>query len=217
MRLLVINPNSTTSMTVGILATARAAAAPDVDVEAVTNLNGPPAIQGEADGVAATPGVVSACRQAGPDGFDAAVIACFDDTGLDQARDVAGIPVIGIGHAAFLTAMLHGGRFSVITTLQQSVPVIEANIERYGLSDACAQVRASGLAVLSLESDPDTAQRTLSNCAQAVASDDGARAIVLGCAGMAPFGSAIHHASGLAVVDGVAAAVGLARTSLTAS
>ena len=216
MRLLVINPNSTASMTDAIVAAARAAAAPDVAVDGVTNAGAPPAIQGEADGLAATPGVIAHCKSAAASGYDAIVIACFDDTALSEARAAVSVPVIGIGQAAFLTAMLRGGPFSVITTLPVSVPVIEGNIARYGLDAACARVRASGLPVLSLEASPEAAQSTLNTCARDAASQDGAAALVLGCAGMAAFGPAMQEASGLPAIDGVAAAVGLARTAVFA-
>ena len=217
MRVLIINPNSTASMTDGIVGAARAAAAADVEIEGLTNAGAPPAIQGEADGQAATPGVVAACVRAADDSFDAAIIACFDDTGLSEARAASTIPVIGIGHAAFLTAMLYGERFSVITTLPISVPVIEGNLNRYGLRSACAKVRASRLPVLALEEDPDAARTTLEVCARDAAAADGASALVLGCAGMAAFGSAMQAASGLPAIDGVSAAVGLARTALTST
>lgn len=216
MRLLVINPNSTASMTEGIVEAASTAAAPDVTVEGLTNASAPPAIQGEADGHAATPGVIWAVREAADNGFDAAIIACFDDTGLAEARAAVQIPVIGIGQAAFLAAMVFG-RFSVITTLPVSVPVIEANISGYGFDPSCARVRASGLPVLSLEDDPDQARDVLTACAKEAAAEDGCNALVLGCAGMAAFGPAMQAASGLPAIDGVAAAVGLARTVNRAS
>jgi len=216
MRVLIINSNSTKSMTEGIVATAWAASAPDVVVEGCTNANGPPAIQGEADGRAATPGVVRLITQAAADGFDAAIIACFDDTALVEARAAVPIPVIGIGQAAFLAAMIYG-RFSVITTLPVSIPVIEDNIIRYGMTKACANVHASGLPVLSLESDPGTARPRLQNCALLAAKDDRADALVLGCAGMSAFGAAMTEVSGLPAIDGVAAAVGLARTVVKAA
>ncbi len=212
MRVLIVNPNSTTSMTDGIVAVAEAAAAQDVEIVGLTNTSAPPAIQGEADGVKATPGVISAATTAKDHGFDAVIIACFDDTGLPEARAAAQVPVIGIGQAAFHTAMLFGGKFSVITTLAVSVPVIEQNIARYGMSTACAGVHASGLPVLSLEDDPDTAHRTLQSCARQIATEDASLALVLGCAGMAAFGPGMLAASGLPAIDGVAAAVGLART-----
>ncbi|MEL6997706.1 MAG: aspartate/glutamate racemase family protein [Pseudomonadota bacterium] len=216
MRVLVINPNSTTSMTDGIVEAACAAAAPDVTIEGLTNASGPLAIQGAADGHAATPGVIWAVREAAENGFDAAIIACFDDTGLAEARTAVQIPVIGIGQAAFLAAMIYG-RFSAITTLPVSVPVLEGNIAGYGLELACTKVRASGLPVLSLEEDPVHAREVLTACAAEAAEKDGCNALVLGCAGMAAFGPAMQAASGLPAVDGVAAAVGLARAVAKAS
>lgn len=216
MRVLVINPNSTASMTGGIVAAARAAAPPDLAIEGLTNAGAPPAIQGEADGRLAAPGVIAASAEARARGIAAVIIACFDDTALAEARAATALPVIGIGHAAFLAAALYG-RFSVITTLQVSVPVIEANIAAYGMAGACAGVHASGLPVLSLEADPGRAAETLAKTARAAAKGDGASALVLGCAGMAPFGPAMYDASGLPAIDGVAAAVGLARTALIAN
>lgn len=217
MRILVINPNSTVSMTDGIVNVARAASAPDVQITGITNASAPPAIQGEGDGLAATPGVVQTAAAAASQGFDAVIIACFDDTGLDEARAKAAVPVIGIGQAAFHAAMLFGGKFSVITTLQVSVPVIEDNIARYGLAGICAGVHASGLPVLSLERAPDIARKTLQSCAHEISDTDGCSAVVMGCAGMAAFGPSIAAASGIPAIDGVAAAVGLARVAHTAA
>ena len=214
MRVLVINPNSTVSMTEGIVATARAAAAPDMAIEGRTNTEAPAAIQGPEDGEAAAPGVVAAVRVAAAEGFDAAIIACFDDTGLGEARASVPIPVIGIGQAAFLAAMVHG-RFAVVTTLSVSVPVIEENIRAYGFDGSCSGVHASGLPVLSLETDPARAGEVLAVAASEAA--PGAGALVLGCAGMAPFATTMRVASGLPVIDGVAAATGLARTVVTAT
>ena len=116
-----------------------------------------------------------------------------------------------------LSMMLFGGPFTVVTTLPVSVPVIEANIARYGLTAACARVRASGLPVLSLESDPEGASARLCECAREAVTEDKACALVLGCAGMAPFAKMMARASGLPAVDGVAAAVGLARAIVTAA
>lgn len=216
MRVLVINPNSTESMTDGIVSAAWAAAAEDVIIDGRTNIDGPPAIQGPKDGDAAAIGAIQMTKAADEEGYDAVIIACFDDTGLHAAREAASIPVIGIGQAAFLAGSVYG-RFSVITTLPVSIPVIEDNIAGYGLTQSCAKVRASGLPVLSLESDPEAATNCLEDCARTAAAQDRAQALVLGCAGMAPFGAAMERASGLPSVDGVAAAVGLVRTVVKAS
>ncbi len=97
----------------------------------------------------------------------------------------ASAPVIGIGEAAFHLASLLGIRFSVVTTLSRSIPVIEGNLVRYGLDRRCARVRACELPVLSLEADPAAAERRIGAEIESALQEDGADCIVLGCAGMA--------------------------------
>ena len=203
MRLLFINPNATVSMTETIAESARRAAPEGVEIVARTNHAGPPSIQGEADGAAALPGLLAEVAGAGGD-FDAIVIACFDDTGLAEARALAPCPVLGIGQAAYLAAVLLGRRFSVVTTLAVSVPILEANLKAYGISDACARVRASGVPVLEVER---SAGAIADEAALAVA-EDGAEAIVLGCAGMAGLTESLAGLP-VPVIDGVAAAAQL--------
>ena len=131
MRLLVVNPNTTRSMTEKIGVAARAVALPSTEIVAVNPDAGPPSIEGYYDEVFAIPGLIGEMRRAGP--VDGTIIACFDDTGLEAARSFSAAPVIGIGEAAFHMAGLIAGKFSVVTTLSRSVPAIEHNLVRYGL------------------------------------------------------------------------------------
>ncbi|MBC2834222.1 aspartate/glutamate racemase family protein [Paragemmobacter straminiformis] len=210
MRLLYINPNATVSMTEGVVAVARAAV-PQAEVIGWTNHDGPPAIQGPEDGAAAVAGVLALLPAARREGVGCIVIACFDDTGLAEIRRAAHCPVIGIGQAAFHMAALLGHRFSVVTTLAVSVPVIAGNIEGYGFGGICAAVRASGLRVLEVdEGSPATVARLAAEIA-AAESQDGIGAAVLGCAGMAPLLPALRDKTGLVLIDGVAASARLAQ------
>ena len=84
-------------------------------------------------------------------GADAAIIACFDDTGLAAARASVSIPVLGIGEAAFHAAMRLGERYSVVTALSVSLPIIAQKIRDYGLDTHCLKVRTSEVPVLELE------------------------------------------------------------------
>ncbi|MEM6972883.1 MAG: aspartate/glutamate racemase family protein [Pseudomonadota bacterium] len=215
MRILFVNPNSTVSMTEKIEAAARAAAAPDVTVEARTSHGGPPAIQGREDGEAAVAPLLKELARGVDDGFDAFVIACFDDTGLAEARAATGRPVIGIGQSAFHAAAMRGARFSVVTTLAVSVPVIEENLAASGLDRVCPRVRASGVPVLALETDPEPSERAVSGEIGRALAEDDIGAVVLGCAGMADLAARMTRAHGLPVIDGVAAACGFARTLVT--
>ena len=208
-RLLVVNPNTTRSMTEAIGRAAAAVAAPGTRIEAVSPADGPPSIEGYYDEAFSVPGLLAELRKGAA--ADAAILACFDDTGLDAARTVFDGPVVGIGEAAFHMASLIAGSFSVVTTLQRSVPAIEHNLVRYGLAARCRRVRASEVPVLALE-DPasDARQRVSEEIARALV-EDRAEAIVLGCAGMADLARALSEEHGVPVVDGVAAAVKLAE------
>lgn len=210
MRLLVVNPNTTRSMTEKIGAAARAVAGPSTEIIAVNPDSGPASIEGYFDEAFAVPGLIEEMRKVGP--VDATIIACFDDTGLDAARSFSPTPVIGIGEAAFHLASLIAGKFSVVTTLSRSIPAIEHNLVRYGLSSRCARVRASDVAVLDLEIPGSPARGRISREIDRAIHEDAAEAIVLGCAGMTDLAAALAREHGLPVVDGVAAAVKLAES-----
>lgn len=209
MRLLFINPNSTVAMTESIAETARAAT-PEHEVLDWTNHAGPPAIQGPADGEAAVVGVLGLLAQAKAQDVDCIVIACFDDTGLAEIRAAAHCPVIGIGQAAFHMAALLGHRFSVVTTLPVSVPVIEENIASYGFGAICVRVRPSNLPVLEVEEAAPPAMARLAEELAFAEAEDGITAVVLGCAGMAALAPRLSRDTSLVLIDGVAAAARLA-------
>lgn len=212
MKLAYINPNASAVMTDGIIAAARKAL-PGAQVFGLTNHAGPPAIQGRADGAAALPGLLSLVPEARARGAEAIVIACFDDTGLAEARARADCPVLGIGQASYLMAQILGLRFSVITSLPVSVPVIEENIRSQGAARHCASVRASGLPVLTIETGaPETLARIAAEI-DAAHRHDGADCAVLGCAGMAPLKPALAARTPMPLIDGVAASARLAQAA----
>lgn len=206
LRICFINPNSTATMTDKIAAAARDVAGEGTYIAAVTNTGGPASIQGAEDGALAAPGVLALVRDL-EGTADAFVIGCFDDTGLAAARALTAKPVLGIGEAAMRLAAQGERSFSVVTTLSVSLPVLEANVEAYGLGDLCRRVRASEVPVLELEEEGGAAeQRVAAEIARAL-SEDRPRAIVLGCAGMANLAARFTARFGLPVIDGVAAAV----------
>ncbi|WP_027552418.1 aspartate/glutamate racemase family protein [Bradyrhizobium sp. Cp5.3] len=211
MRLHVVNPNTTATMTAKIAAAARAVALPDTVIDARQPTMGPVSIEGFYDEAFAVPGMLGCIREADRDGADAHIIACFDDTGLDAARAVAQAPVIGIGEAGFHMASLIAARFAVVTTLSVSIVPIEHNLTKYGLAARCASVRAAEVPVLALEERNADAIGKISSEITAAIRENRTEAIVLGCAGMADLAAELADTHGLPVIDGVAAAVTLAE------
>lgn len=208
--IILINPNSTVSMTESMLRTARQTV-PTAEFEGWTSHDGPPAIQGAADGQLAEKPLLKLVAKASGQGAAAIIIGCFDDTALDAARAVANCPVIGIGQAGYHLASVAGGNFSVVTTLEVSVPILEANINAYGLAGQLGKVRASGVPVLALEQDAQAATIQVAAEIQRAVREDGIQSVVLGCGGMVDIEPGAPLTPGIRLIDGVRAAATFAN------
>ncbi|MGE0240035.1 MAG: aspartate/glutamate racemase family protein [Parvibaculaceae bacterium] len=209
MRIRIINPNTTASMTETIAAAAKAVAAPGTEIAATTSQAGAVSIEGHYDEAMSILGLVDAIKQ-DPEA-DAYVIACFGDPGLLAAREIARGPVLGIAEAAMHAASFVATGFSVVTTLERTRVIAEHLVRNYGMEHHCRKVRATDIPVLELE-NPASAARALilSECEKAIA-EDKSGAIVLGCAGMADLVRHLEEKLGVPVIDGVAAAVKFAE------
>lgn len=207
MRIKVINPNTTESMTRIIGVAAAAVAAPGTEIVAVNPRHGPVSIECHYDEAVSALGVVDEVRRGEEEGCDGYVIACFGDPGLLAAREVARGPVVGIAEAAMHAASFIATGFSVVTTLKRTCIIAEHLAESYGMARFCRKVRGTDLAVLDLERPESDAYRIIvEECRHALA-EDGSGAIVLGCAGMADLCHRIAQEIGAPVIDGVAVAV----------
>jgi allantoin racemase len=211
MKLQVINPNTTASMTALIGRAAQAVAAPGTVIDVVQPTFGAPSIEGHHDDAWAAAGVTEQVRAGVAAGAQAHVIACFGDPGLHAAREIATGPVIGIAEAAFHAASLLATGFSVVTTLTRTCVIAEHLVVQYGFERRCRGIHGTDIAVLELEDPASNAYARILACAEQALERDRSGAIVLGCAGMADLCAALQQRLGVPVVDGVAAAVKLAE------
>ncbi|WP_421693376.1 aspartate/glutamate racemase family protein [Aestuariivirga sp.] len=209
MRIKIINPNTTASMTARIAAAAAAVAAPGTEIIALTSRSGAVSIEGHYDEAMSIVGLVDAIRE-GPEA-DAHVIACFGDPGLLAAREIAAGPVLGIAEAAMHAASFIATGFSIVTTLERTRIISEHLVRNYGMEHHCRGVRATDIPVLELE-NPDSNSRALilAECERAIL-EDKSGAIVLGCAGMADLNQYLEEKLGVPVIDGVTVAVKFAE------
>ena len=208
MRIKVINPNTTATMTEEIKAAARAAAAPGTEIIAVTSPAGPVSIEGHYDEAVSVIGVLQEIDAGEIQEIDGYIIACFGDPGLLACREIARGPVLGIAEAAMHMATFISTRFAIVTTLARTRIIAEHLVRSYGMSEHCLRVYATDIPVLDLEKPGSNARGLIaSQCRHAI--DEGAGAIVLGCAGMAGLATDLTSKLGIPVIDGVSAAVKL--------
>lgn len=208
MTIAVINPNASVAMTALIERECQGLAGLRQPLSFHRCEQSPPSIEGHSDGAQAAFWVAETVRQceALNELPTAYVIACFDDTGLDAARELTRAPVLGIGEAAMQAASLLGHRFTVLTSLERSIPILTRNLRHYGYGERCAGVYASNVSVLALEADPASYDLVLERAWQALEQSRG-ETLVLGCAGMSGWVSRLQKDVGVPVLDGVRIAV----------
>ena len=212
MKLLLVNPNTTASMTEKAGEAARSVAASGTEIIAVNPEYGPVSIEGYYDEVFSIPGLLEEVRKGEDSGCQGTVIACFDDTGLDAARCLASGPVVGICEASMHIASLLANGFSIVTTLKRSIPALEELAVKYGKSQQCHRVRAAEVPVLELENPDSEATKLIRVEIQKALDEDRSEAIVLGCAGMVDLAAELSKEFGVPVIDGVSAAVKLVES-----
>lgn len=211
MRILVVNVNTTQSMTDGIGEQARRAASPGTEIVPLTPFFGAESVEGNFESYLAAVAVMDRVVNY-PEPYDAVIQAGYGEHGREGLQELLEVPVVDITEAAAATAMFLGHRYSVVTTLDRAVPLIEDRLRLAGLDARCASVRASGMAVLELEADPGRAVQAIADAAELAVSQDHAEVICLGCGGMAELGEKVRSQTGAPVVDGVAAAVAIAES-----
>ena len=146
-------------------------------------------------------------------GADAIVVACFSDPGVEAARTLVAVPVIGIAEAAYYAALQLGGRFGVISLGPSSVSRHARHLEKLGIARRLAGDRPVNMGVSEASSGGGITQAVIES-GMALRDRDGADAVILGCAGMGRQRDRLQAVLGLPVVDPVQAAVATAVTQL---
>jgi allantoin racemase len=211
MKALVVNVNTNEHMTATIAEAARRAASPGTEIVALTPRFGADAVDCAFESYLSAVGVMD-CVLSYDEPYDAVVLAGFGEHGRDGLQELVTAPVIEICEASAQVAQLVGRTFSVVTTLQRSVPLIEDRLSLGGLAARCSSVRASGMSTAEVDADPQRAVLAIVAEARQAVEEEHAEVICLGCAGLAGLEDQIRTELGVPVVDGVAAAVRLAET-----
>ena len=211
MRVLVVNPNTTTAMTESIAATARRAAAPGTEIVGLTAGLGVDGIDSAFESLLSAVAVMDRVTTY-PDPFDAVVMAGFGEHGREGLMELLDVPVVDVAEASAHVAMMLGRSYTVVTTLARSIAAIEDRLSTAGLLARCSGVRATGMSTMDVERDPAAAVRAVVEQARRAVEEDRAEVVCLGCGGMAGLEEAVRDALGVPVVDGVAAGVTLAES-----
>jgi len=219
--ILLINPNSTPSMTKSCLASLAHTLPPSVTVSGFTAPHpAPTAIESRSDGILSAATCLRALLPLLPT-YDAFLIACFSAHPLiDALREETPKPAIGIMEAALYAARMLGGRVGVVATGDRSVSMHEDAVRGYGLGGFFVGAEGTGLGVLELEGEKGKVEGAMGKAAERLV-ERGADCVCLGCAGMVGMKEACEEIvgrRGAVVVEGVGVGVqllvGLVREGL---
>ena len=211
--IVVINPNSNQAVTAGLdtaLEAYRFAGGPAI--ECLTLAEGPFGIESQLDSdqvIVPLVRLVQSRRDA-----SAFVIACYSDPGIDACRSVAKVPVFGIQESGLLTALARGDRVGIIAISDPSVDRHRRYMRRMGVIDRVVAEYPLNMTVDETARGSHTFERLIDVGRRLI--DDGADAIVLGCAGMARHRQPLEAALGAPVVEPTQAAVAMALGAVLA-
>lgn len=208
-QVLVVNPNTNPVVTRRVRAAAAGFESPALRMEVVNPPQGPHSIETAVEREQAERETLALIGSRAATGYDAYVLACFDDLALAGARALVPVPVVGTCEAALAAARALSPRFAVVTTFDAAVPGIRALMQRHG-AGPLATVRAAGIGVAEAASAGEEAMHRLVATARAAVAEDGAEVILLASGGLTGLGPTLSVAVGLPVVDGVAAAIAAA-------
>ena len=210
MRLLLINPNITQAVTDRMAAEARLSASPGTEIVAVTAAFGSEYIASRPEAAIGAHAVLDAiaCHE---QGCDAIIIAAFGDPGLAAARELASIPVLGLGESAMLVAWTLCRRFSIVCLSSRLRRWYIELAEEVGLAGRLGSVRGLDVAIPDIANAKEQLQaRLIAECLAAV-EQDGAEAVIFGGGPIAGLAREVADDIPVPVLDGVSCAVRLAE------
>jgi allantoin racemase len=211
MKILVLNPNMSESITDRLVDVGSKAASPGTTLIPSTAGRGFPYISSRAEAQVA--GAILLETLAERQGsFDAAIIAAFGDPGLFAARELFDFPVIGMSEAAMLTACMLGKRFGIVTFAANLEPWYRECVEMHGLSNRLAGIRFAQGGFSSINSVAEEKESALVALARQSIEDDGADVIVLAGAPLAGLAEKVKGRVAVPLVDQMSAAVRQAET-----
>jgi allantoin racemase len=157
------------------------------------------------------PDLIHAVKRAEHEGFDAAVIGCFYDLGLQEAREIVeGMPVTAPCESSVLIACSLGHRFSVVVGRRKWIPQMHDTVVRYGLAQRLASFRAVDLGVPQFHADEAETARRLRAAGRRAVEEDGAEVVILGCTAARGFFRELQEELGVPVLDAQASALAYA-------
>jgi allantoin racemase len=205
-RLLWVNPVGTDAFDEPLRVELERAKRPDTDLEVRSLSTGPAHLEYRSYEAAVVPELLGTIVDAEREGFDAVVIGCFNDTGLEAAREVATRAAVAAPcESALHVAATLGQSFSLVGVTRKVEPLMRENVRRYGFGDRLVSAKLLGFGVDDFQTDPDETCARLAALGREAVERDGADVLLLACTITYGFAARLQAELGVPVVDPVIA------------
>lgn len=164
----------------------------EIRVTQVATSGGPPSLESSFEAAVAIPETLVKIVEAEREGADAVIIDCARDPGLEAARELVSIPVVGSAEATMHLAAILGHRFSILSVLDRLTPTFELKAKAFGLSAKLASVRTIGIPVVHLASNPNAVLEALVRESSKAIQEDDAHVLMFGCTGLTGYAAKVH-------------------------
>lgn len=211
MDLLLINPNTTVSITARVAEVAAGMAGANVRVRAVTGRFGARYVSSRTSYAIAGHAALDAYAEHG-EGADAVVLACFGDPALLALKEIARQPVVGMAEASCLAAAGLGGRFAIVTGGERWQAMLEEFVGSMGLQSRLAGIATVAPTGAEIARDPEGSLELLAEACRRCVDRLRADSVILGGAGLAGLAARIADRVPVPVIDSLGAAVAAAQS-----
>jgi len=206
MKLLWINPVGTSLFDAPIQEFLEKAKAEGTELHTVSLSRGPSHLEYHYYEALVLADTLHEVRRAEVEGDDAAVIGCFYDPGLREAREITErLVVTAPAEAAMHIAATLGHTFSIIVGRKKWIPKMHENVVKYGFEKHLASFKSVDLGVYDFQKDKAETARRLKAAAKEAVEVDRAEVIILGCTIEFGFYRELQEELGVPVIDAVLA------------
>jgi len=211
-KILVVNPNTNPKNTKVIEDAIKPHIPKEFQVDVVNPEKGPIGLESYYHNYLASVEVHKVIVDAEKNGYNGVVIACYGDPGIEAAKELVNIPVVGITEASYALARMLATKFLVVVSAETAVPRQIRYIKSLGIPDFQYAVRPIGLTVLGVMSDRMSAKDLIAENCKIALKETGSELIVMGCSGFSGLRADLEDQLQVPIIDPVVAGVHICTT-----
>lgn len=207
-RILYINPVGSTEYDKDLLYFLEGEKNANTEITEVSLTKGPPHIEYHYYEALILTDTLHKVRWAENEGYQGAIIGCFYDPGLREAKEISNkLMVTALAESSLHIATTLGNKFSIIVGRNKWIPKMHENVVNYGFESKLASFKSLNLGVLDFHKDEALTTRKMKALAREAVEKDLAEVIILGCGIQFGFYKELQEEIGVPVIDPVLAAL----------